>query len=78
MAFGERFPGQGSDALFSNLFLIATVMNYLPVALGGTVPELVAVGVLHLILALHIGTARRRASKQRQLDLERFEALRRG
>jgi fatty acid desaturase len=75
MRYGQRFPGKGPDALFSALFLIATALNYLPVALGGTVPELVAVGALHLLLALHIGTARRRASRQRQQDLERFEAL---
>ena len=76
MAFGQRFPGKGSDALFSGLFLIATALNYIPVALGGTVPELVVAGLLHLLLAIHIGTARSRASRQRQQDLERFETLR--
>jgi len=75
MAFGQRFPGRGPDALFSNLFLVATALNYLPVALGGTLPELVAGGLLHLILAFHIGTARNRASHQRQQDLERFQAI---
>jgi hypothetical protein len=75
MAFGQRFPGKGPDPLFSALFLVATALNYLPVALGGTVPELVAAGLLHLLLALHIGTARSRASKQRLQDLERFSAL---
>lgn len=76
MAFGQRFPGGGRDALFSGLFLIATALNYLPIALGGTTPELVVAGLLHLLLAFHIGTARRRAALQRQVDLERFEALR--
>ena len=78
MTFGERFPGGGPDALFSALFLMATALNYLPVALGGTTPELVAGGLLHLLLALHIGTARSRASKQRKLDLERFKAIKAG
>ena len=78
MAFGQRFPGRGPDALFSTLFLMATALNYLPVALGGTMPELVAGGLLHLVLAIHIGTARRRASTQRQKDLERFEAIKQG
>jgi hypothetical protein len=78
MAFGERFPGRGPDALFSTLFLIATALNYLPVALGGTTPELVALGVLHLVLAVHIGTARSRASQQRKLDLERFQVIKNG
>jgi fatty acid desaturase len=77
MTFGQRFPGRGPDALFSNLFLMAAALNYLPVALGGSVPELVVAGLLHLLLAVHIGTARRRASKQREQDLERFEAIKR-
>jgi hypothetical protein len=75
MEFGQRFPGKGPDALFSGLFLVATALNYLPVALGGTIPELVAAGALHLLLAFHIGTARSRASKQRLQDLERFQTL---
>src|SRR3954463_4319854 len=75
MTFGQRFPGRGPDALFSGLFLIATALNYLPVALGGTMPELIVAGLLHLLLALHIGTARQRAARQRTLDLERFTAI---
>jgi len=78
MAFGQRFPGKGPDAMFSALFLIATALNYLPIALGGQPPELVVAGLLHLLLALHIGTARSRASRQRQQDLERFQALKQG
>lgn len=78
MTFGQRFPGRGPDALFSNLFLMATALNYLPVAIGGTTPELVACGLLHLVLAAHIGTARSRATKQRTIDLERFEAIKNG
>jgi hypothetical protein len=76
MAFGQRFPGRGSDALFSGLFLIATALNFLPIALGGTTPEMVVAGLLHLLLAVHIGTARSRATRQRQQDLDRFTALR--
>lgn len=78
MEFGRRFPGRGPDAVFSNLFLIATVLNFIPVALRGTVEELVGAGIPHLLLAIHIGTARSRASKQRQQDLERFEAIKNG
>ena len=75
MTFGQRFPGKGPDALFSGLFLIATALNYLPVALGGSAPELIVAGLLHLLLGFHIGTARSRASHQRQEDLERFQAI---
>ncbi len=78
MTFGQRFPGRGPDALFSALFLIATALNYLPVALGGTMPELIVGGLLHLLLAFHIGTARNRASHQRRQDLERFHAIKNG
>lgn len=76
MAFGQRFPGRAPDAVFSGLFLIATALNYLPIALGGTMAELVVAGILHLLLAFHIGTARRRAALQRQQDLERFQTIR--
>lgn len=78
MTFGQRFPGRGPDALFSTLFLVATALNYLPVALGGSVTELAVAGLLHLVLAFHIGTARSRASKQREQDLERFQAIKSG
>jgi hypothetical protein len=76
MAFGQRFPGKGGDALFSGLFLVATALNFLTVGLGGAPPEIVVAGLLHLLLAFHIGTARTRAARQRQQDLERFTALR--
>jgi len=59
MAFGQRFPGRGPDALFSGIFLIVA-------------------GLLHLLLAVHIGTARQRAARQRSLDLERFTAIKNG
>ena len=78
MAFGQRFTGGGSDPLFSSLFLMATALNYMPVAIGGSVIDLAVAGVLHLVLAFHIGTARRRASKQREQDLERFMTIKKG
>jgi len=78
MAFGQRFRGRAPDALFSGIFLTATALNYLPVALGGDQYELGAAGFLHLLLAVHIGTARRRAAKQRLQDLERFQAIKSG
>jgi hypothetical protein len=34
--------------------------------------------VLHLLLALRIGTARRRVARQRRVDLERFQAIKNG
>lgn len=78
MTFGQRYRGVGRDPLFSAIFLIATALNYLPVALGGATPELVVAGLLHLLVALRIGTARRRATLQRRVDLERFQAIKTG
>jgi hypothetical protein len=78
MLYGDRFPGRARDAVFSAIFLTATALNYLPVALGGDQYELIAAGVFHLLLGLHIGTARRRASNQRVRDLERFKTLKSG
>ena len=75
MAFGQRYPGGGPDALYSAIFLIAIALNYLLVALGATTPELAVLGVLHLLVALRIGTARRYAARQRRVDLERFHTI---
>lgn len=77
MRFGERFPGAGPDPLFSRHFLLATSVNFLPAALGGDVPELVVIAVLHLVFINRVRLARAFAASQRVKDLERFEALRR-
>lgn len=76
MRFGERFPASGPDPLFSRHFLLATSVNFLPAALGGDVPELVLIAVLHVIFINRIRIARAFAAAQRAQDLERFEALR--
>jgi hypothetical protein len=75
LAYARRFRGHRADSLFSGIFLIATALNYLPIALGGDQYELIAAGALHLLLGFHIGTARRRASQQRVRDLERYQAI---
>jgi hypothetical protein len=75
MAFGERFPGSTPDPLFSRMFVIAVSVNYLPVALGGEVTEMVVLAVLHLLFIARIRVARTTAVRQRALDLERFQAL---
>jgi hypothetical protein len=75
MAFGQRFPGTAPDPLFSRVFVIAVSVNYLPVALGGGVMEMVVLAVLHLLFIARVRVARTMAAKQRALDLERFEAL---
>ncbi len=76
MRFGERFPASGPDPLFSRHFLLATSVNFLPAALGGDVPELVLIAILHVIFINRIRIARAFAAAQRAQDLERFETLR--
>ena len=77
MRFGQQFPGAGPDPLFGRTFLLATSVNFLPAALGGAVPELVIIAILHLIFINRVRMARAFAATQRTRDLERFEALHR-
>jgi hypothetical protein len=77
MRFGQQFPGSGPDPLFSRHFLLATSVNFLPAALGGAVPELVIIAILHLIFINRVRLARAFAATQRVKDLERFQALHR-
>ena len=66
MAFGQRFPG-GPDPLFAQLFVLAISMNFLPVVLGGELPEIVVLAVLHLLAHLpHPHGARRGAPPARR------------
>jgi hypothetical protein len=76
MRFGQRFPNSGPDPLFSRLFILAVSINFLPVALGGEIPEIVVLAVLHMIFLNHIRLSRRFAARQRAEDLTRFTALR--
>lgn len=76
MAYGQKFAGGGPDALFSRLFVLAVSANFLPAVLGGEIPEIVVVGVLHLLLINRIRLARTYAAKQRAEDLQRFQSLR--
>jgi hypothetical protein len=75
MRFGERFPRTGGDPLFSRLFVLSTSVNFLPAALGGDVPELVILAVLHLVFINRVRLARAFAATQRTADLERFTVL---
>jgi hypothetical protein len=75
MGYGRRFPA-GIDPLFSRLFVIAVSVNFLPAALGGDIPELVVLAVLHLLFINRIRVAGRAAAKLRAEDLERFRTIR--
>jgi hypothetical protein len=77
-SFSQRFPaGRGTDPLFSRLFIICISVNFLPAALGGDIPELVVLAVLHLLFVNRIRLASAAAARQRAEDLERFRALKR-
>jgi hypothetical protein len=76
MAFGQKYPGGGPDALFTQLFVFGISVNFLPVALGGDPTEIVVLAVLHLFAIYRIRMARVAAGRQRSSDLEKFTALR--
>lgn len=79
MAYGQEFPGGGSDPLFGRYFLLAIVLNVLPAALANPVPlEWLAVGAGHVVALSRLIAARREASKQRLVDLDRFRRLKQG
>jgi hypothetical protein len=79
MTYGQRYPRSGPDPLYSRLFVLATSVNFLPVALGGELfPDIVVLAVLHLLFVNRIRVAGVFAAKQRAEDLERFVSLKRG
>ncbi len=68
--------GTRPDPLFAVHFLMATLLNFVPVLLAGPVPlELAVVGSGHVLVAARIVFARRAASRQRKADLARFREV---
>jgi hypothetical protein len=70
--FGERTPvdsaqgralrprsGRAPDALFSVIYVLAGVANFLPVALTGQTTEMIAIGALHALFVWRVLTVRR-------------------
>jgi len=79
MAYGQPLRGTRVDPLFSMCFLMATLLNFVPVLLAEPVPlELWVVGAVHLFVAIRIVLARRAAAQQRAADLKRFLELKAG
>src|SRR5215510_14357101 len=79
MAFGQPLRGTRVDPLFSVYFLLATLLNFVPVLLAEPVPiEVWVVGTVHLFVMIRIVLARRAASQQRAADLKRFLELKAG
>jgi hypothetical protein len=78
MRLAGRTRGAGSDALFSPIYLLACIANFVPVALTALMPELVALGAVHLIFVWRIFTLRRASSAQRETELGLFREILRG
>jgi hypothetical protein len=76
MAYGGAFPGSGGDPLFVPVFIGATILNFVPVIIAEPVAiEIAFVGAAHFLFLVRILVGRHRASRQRVIDLERFEQL---
>jgi hypothetical protein len=79
MTFGRPAGAAAPDPLFVVPFLIATIFNAAPVAIVQPAPvELVFVGGAHALFLLRIAVARATASRQRAIDLARFQQIRNG
>jgi hypothetical protein len=77
MAYGRSFPGGGIDALFSPIFCVAALLNFVPVMLSGPVAiDWAIVGAVHVLFIARVWSARNQAGRQRAVDLERFTKLR--
>jgi hypothetical protein len=76
LLYGQRFAPSGSNLLFSALFFLATIVNYVPAAVSGTPQELAGVGFAHALFAVRILVAGRRAARLHREDLDRFRVLR--
>jgi len=75
-AYGKAYPSAGSDPLFTAMFLLAALINLLPVLRAWRLPGVFVTLVLaHLVFVVRIGIARRRAGRQRAEDLARFREL---
>jgi hypothetical protein len=67
-----------SDPLFTIFFLSAALFNFVPVLLAGAVPvEYGVVGAFHVLFIARLIVARRASGRQRAIDLERFQRIRR-
>ncbi len=76
MAYGRAFPGSGTDPLFGFYFWLAALFNFIPAILAQPAPiEWMVVGAVHALFIVRVAVARRQSTRQRAIDLERFERL---
>jgi len=75
MAYGRAHPG-GPDPLFAAYFIVATLLNFVPVILADPVQiEVTVVGVAHVLVIARIVAAGHAAFGQQAKDLDRFQSL---
>ncbi len=76
MQFGARGRTIGADALFSVVYVLAGVANFLPVALTAqTREEMVAIGAVHAFFIWRVLTLRRAVATQRERELAVFREI---
>jgi len=76
MAFGRPLRGTRLDPLFSVCFVLATLLNFVPVTFAEPKPvEVLVWGGVHVLVIIRIVLARRSAARQREADLKRFLEL---
>ena len=77
-AFGRPAGAASIDPLFVIVFAFAALCNLIPALIAQpTPPELVFVGGGHAVFGVRIMVAKLTASKQREIDRERFATLKR-
>ena len=78
MLGGARLPRPpgGLDPLFGGLFLLAVVLNFLPVALAAEPIEGIVLGLFHGGVVTRIVVSHRFAASQRARDLEALTEMR--
>lgn len=73
MSHGALFTSAGVDALFTPVFLIATVLNLIPAIAAGTMAaDTAIVAVVHVLYLGRIWQARVSARGQRAADFDRY------
>lgn len=76
MAFGRPAGAATSDALFTVPFLLATACNVAPALIVEPARvELIFIGGAHALFVLRLFVARQAASRQRAIDLARFQEM---
>jgi hypothetical protein len=77
MSYATRFRGRGLDSLFSILFVLASVVNFVaPFAAAERRPGWIVMSLAaHLVFTYRIVRARQFAAAQRSIELEHFRAL---